>query len=189
MRRTLFDGLTHYEILGRDESILKFSNIPSAVAYLRPFKGDTSRMAILRGAIAGTSYSVHRLSDEQVLTAFASLLVSGRLKLLRSCQVLGAHRGGEEGVTEKAAKKAGAISAGPESRKHWVELRIVDDATGQPVPGVELVIKVPGGSFEQYTTDADGYVEINDILKGDCEVTCDSTDARLSNTLAYVRMG
>jgi hypothetical protein len=83
--------------------------------------------------------------------------------------------------------RADSSSIAAVAKKHWVEFRVVDDQTGEPVEGVELTVRLPDGSTEIRATDAGGYVEIADILGGDCDVSCDMTGAELSKSLEFVR--
>jgi uncharacterized Zn-binding protein involved in type VI secretion len=67
-------------------------------------------------------------------------------------------------------------------------VRVVDDETGDPVPGVALKITLPGGEEEVHTTDNDGMVEIDDLeTPGTCDVTCEIDDGTNDETADFVR--
>jgi hypothetical protein len=84
MRKVLYDSSSRYEILDENESLLSFRDIPSALAFLRPIKNDPAQMARLRMIAACNSHDVQRLNAEELLKQFASLLVSGKIRILRS---------------------------------------------------------------------------------------------------------
>ena len=67
-------------------------------------------------------------------------------------------------------------------------VRVVDDETGDPVPGVALKITLPDGEEEVHTTDNDGMVEIDDMeTPGTCDVTCEIDDGTNDETADFVR--
>jgi hypothetical protein len=45
--------------------------------------------------------------------------------------------------------------------KHWIELEIVDDETGEPVPGVRVSLRLPDGRSLEKTTNADGIIHVD----------------------------
>lgn len=71
----------------------------------------------------------------------------------------------------------------------WIEFRVVDDATGAPIHGVELQITLPQGQEVVEATNANGLINIEDIKPGSCRVTSVLTGATLTNTFAFVQMG
>ncbi len=58
----------------------------------------------------------------------------------------------------------------PQEETDWIEFRVVDDGTGQPVSGVRLKIRLPTGEIRDYTTDGDGIVRIGDLPDGMCDI-------------------
>jgi len=187
MKRTLFDGSTKFEILWGNASVLEFADTHAALSFLRPFRDDAAQMAVFREEIGHVARDVDRLDVDQILERFAALLVSGRVRLLRSYQPsLGTATVVEDAGQKKGEQIKGA-SVAAVVKKHWVEFRVVDDQTGEPVKGIDLTVRLPDGSTEIRTTDAGGYVEITEILRGDCVVSCDMTGAELSRSLEFVR--
>ena len=186
MRRSLQDGSARYEILGRDDSVLEFRDIPTAMSFLRTFQDDPVQMAAIRSLVADHAIDVQRMDSEQVLTQAAALLINGRVKVLRSRRF----SGGRASPDALGPKKADAVQAAKTTAKPkaWIEFKVVDDKTGEPVPGVELTIKLPDGSVEKRTTDAGGYVEVNDTLKGNCEVSCEIAGAESQTVYEFVRV-
>jgi hypothetical protein len=178
-----------FESLLRTDCTPGFPDIPSALTAVRAFRGDPARMAILRGRIARRFHGAHRLSDEAVLRHFASLLVCERFKLPRSEHTGSVAEDAAEALEAKNQQQAAGAAGITAMKTTWVEFRVLDDGTGQPVEGVELIIRLPDGRTERRTTDAGGFVEYNDTLDGECRVSCDLSDARLPATFNFVRMG
>ncbi|MBP1597387.1 MAG: hypothetical protein H6Q05_2764 [Acidobacteria bacterium] len=182
MRKSLEDGTARYEILGMNDSILKFSDISAALRFLRTLAGNPTHMEALRGLVSEVSMDVHRMDAEGILGRAAELLVSGRIRILRSHQFSGG-TAAEALAAQKSEAEAKAPAPAAPPKKHWIEFKVVDDLTGEPVQGLELTIKLPDGGVEKRTTDAGGFVEVVDILKGDCEISVDPGDT--GNTAAY----
>jgi hypothetical protein len=76
-----------------------------------------------------------------------------------------------------------------DQKTSWVKFKVVDDATGKPIQGIELEIDLPGGEGADHPTDNGGMVAIDGIAKGRCTVRCSLEGARLTDTLAFVGMG
>ncbi len=51
-----------------------------------------------------------------------------------------------------------------------LEIIVTDEETGAPVSGVKVKVKNPSGSSKEYTTDANGKIEIKDTLAGNYDV-------------------
>jgi hypothetical protein len=189
MRKTLCDGAAKFEILEGKASILKFADLNAALFFLRGLRSDREAFAVFREAMGQLVGDVDRLNEDQVLDRYAVLLVSGRVRILRSCQPAIGSAVGEALSSRKKEEEEGlSAQQARVPKKHWVEFRVVDDKTGDPIEGVQLTVRMPDGSTEIQTTDAGGYVEFVEILKGECFVTCDMTDARLSNSFQFVRV-
>jgi len=189
MRKSLGHGSVRYEFIGANDSLLKFNDLPAAMTFLRAFQDNPAQMAALRDLVTDSSFDVHRLEPEAMLAHIAGLLVSGRIKILRSYQPGRSVAAPELAGNKKSAPAAKAPTGVAPAKKHWIEFRLVDDTTGNPIQGVELTIKLPDGSVEKRTTDAGGYVEINDTLKGNCEITVDANEENPSALYEFVRIG
>ena len=76
------------------------------------------------------------------------------------------------GATETAAESSTDAddTASQEEETDWIEFRIVDDETGQPVSGIVLKVKLPNGETKDYTTDSSGTVRIEDLPSGTCDI-------------------
>lgn len=176
MQKVLHDGPIRFGILTRDDSILSFGDIPAALDFLRRFKNNPAMIMILRSAMAGSSYDLHRLDTEEVLKQFAALIVNGQFKILRLPQYLGGVGGGEE-VEEQKAKKKEVKGTQPAPRKtSWIEIYL-RDADGQPVPGEKYRIEMPDGSVEEGNLDGFGHAEYYGINPGTCQVSFPDLDA------------
>jgi hypothetical protein len=166
MKKTLHQGSEIFEILGKHDSVMKFRDVPSAVAFLRRFRNEPMQMVELRATIAAHSTDAHRLNEEQVLTRFASLLVSGKSVMIRSV----AHGRSAHAEEELEAEKSGAEKAPPPAAKSWIEINLKDES-GNCVAHERYRIKFPDGSVQEGQLDDFGHYENYQINKGTCEVS------------------
>jgi hypothetical protein len=95
----------------------------------------------------------------------AALVACGRLTLLELPEEMPRFGAGGE-PREESEEPAAAVA----TEKAWIKFRVVDDETGEPVAGVTLRIREPGGLERDYTTRADGGIEINEIDPGACDI-------------------
>jgi len=186
MGQILRDGSYSYEFLEKAESILTVRDIAEAMAFLRQFTHDQAQMGILRSLAEGHSCNTHHLTTDEILKACARQLVSGRIRLLKQSRGMNGNGAGEA-AEENVAPEALSKSQMAAKKTAWVEFRVINEETGQPVEEVELTIKLPDGRVERRKTDIGGYIEINDTVEGNCLVNSDVTDAQLSNAYAFVR--
>lgn len=76
-------------------------------------------------------------------------------------------------ATEPDTEEGDAPAARAETateQGHWVRFRVLDDATGPPYANVRLRIKVPGGGSQDYVTDSDGSVYVDELAAGICDI-------------------
>ncbi|TWT44672.1 hypothetical protein RAS1_10870 [Phycisphaerae bacterium RAS1] len=78
---------------------------------------------------------------------------------------------------------------GASDKQSWFRIRVVDNETGEPIPGIELKITQPNGQTVDCTTRPDGVAQVDFIDHGTCEVLCDLTAARLEETYAFIGFG
>jgi len=71
----------------------------------------------------------------------------------------------------------------------WIEIKVVDDATGKPVNWVRLVVKTPDGNQTYQTTNAEGLVRIEELEPGKCDISCELKNPRMEDVLGFVAMG
>jgi len=65
---------------------------------------------------------------------------------------------------------------------HWVQFRVVDDKSGDPIPGVALEVKSPSGRTTTWVTDADGLITISPAEAGSYELTSNLANANYYDT-------
>ena len=166
MRQTLRSGHNQFEILDEDDRVLTFRDLSAAVDFLRRFRNDPAQMSILRQIAADSSYSAHRATSEEILKQVATLLVSGRFKILRSVEV---RQSGLQ-ATPQEAESAQKGAAPRVTNSSWVEINL-RDTKGQPVAGAAYRIKLPDGSIREGNLDGFGHAEFTGIIPGNCEVS------------------
>jgi len=76
-----------------------------------------------------------------------------------------------------------------EKKLTWIEIKIMNDQTGEPVNWVRLTVKTPDGNEAFYTTNSAGIIRIDDIEPGTCDASCDIKGVQLKDTLAFVGTG
>ncbi len=116
-----------------------------------------------------------------------TLVRAGRLVLLDP-RFVGPIAGGGSGSASPDQPEEPPVPP-PPSQTAFIKIRVVDDATNERYGGIVLKVKLPNGQQRDFTTRPDGLVEINDIDPGTCDVTCDLTGARVTDTLDFVAMG
>ena len=57
-----------------------------------------------------------------------------------------------------------------EEETDWIEFKVVNDETEQPMSGIGLKIKLTTGETKDYTTDSSGMVRIDDLPPGTCDI-------------------
>lgn len=68
----------------------------------------------------------------------------------------------------------------------WIEIVVVDDATGEPVSGARLTLKLPRAARAEHTVPASGHLLFDPCHAGLCEVESDLAGATLGSTLELV---
>jgi hypothetical protein len=165
MRKVLRSGFDQLEILGKNDSILKFRDAREAVEFLRRFSRSPVKMALLRSIATEHSLDVHRLTAEQILAQIGLLLISGKIRILRSM-----HTGGTRAEEQEESSAQTGGSDPPPKKADWIEINL-RDALGQPIPQERYRIKLPDGSIQEGALDVFGHAEFYDINSGNCEVS------------------
>ena len=155
-----------------------FSDVFSALSFLRRFVHDPLAMAALRkvGGMSLWASSLFKYSDHEVLQQLAWQLVAGRLYLVPLDRPgHGIYGGGGEPAVAPEAPYDDSFEpiAPPEEpvvSTPWITFQVVDDDTATPVAGVKLHLKLPDGTVNTYTTDADGTVHLPDLDPGACDL-------------------
>ena len=192
LRRILQSGTQKVEILrshelDSDDTPMEFGDRLLTLDLLRGFMHDPLNMVTLRSALAELIpvTDIFRLTDEEVLQQFAWQISRRYFELVLRVEELprlvgpGTSSDDSEADSETAAEEeAPATSAAPiatavpeeEEETDWIEFRVVDDETDQPVSGIGLKIKLPAGETKDYTTDSNGIVHIDDLPPGTCDI-------------------
>jgi len=120
-----------------------------------------------------------------------SLVGSGELLLIRgsSRQAGGTFSGSVLKSTAAAGPVATSAAPAVKDVKTWIRFKVVEDATGTPIAGVTMFVTDPRGVEAEYTTRADGTIELHDVDPGVCAVRCERSGARVTQTLDFVTMG
>jgi hypothetical protein len=77
------------------------------------------------------------------------------------------------GSGKDGSSSSASDAAPPPSKtkaKTWIEFRVLEDGTGNPVGGVRLRITTPDGVENFYTADSAGLVRIPDLDPGQCDI-------------------
>ncbi len=163
-----------------DESLVPFPDEYAAKRFLRGFLRSPSGLTHLRNHLLrrGLVVNLSRLDDQEMIREFARHLVSGRIRVVR---VDRGHHPMSSGVSEGAAAQPEEKTAEerpprrpvvfPESRpRNWVKLRIVDDETDEPIPGVVLRVRLPSGETGKPRTDRRGTIYLDDLDPGTLDI-------------------
>ena len=171
MRKTLRTRSTRFEILNRYEAFLEFRDITAALEFLRRFRNDPAQMAVLRSIVRAHSGDIHLARPEEVFKQFAGLLVSGRIKILKTLDLR------DSGEADEPVEAEQETQGGRRARQtSWIEIYL-RDMEGQPVPGKKYRIKLPDGVVVDGTLDAHGHAEHYGINPGTCEVNFPELDS------------
>lgn len=81
------------------------------------------------------------------------------------------------------AKPAPPPRTAKQDDKTWIEFEVIDDATGDGVPDVELLIKLPDAGKAKHTTPGSGTLLFDPCKPGRAEVDSDLAGATVGNTL------
>ena len=163
-----------------DDSPVPFPDEFSAKSFLRRFLRDEKGMTSLRNHLlrGGFTSEICRMDDQEVIGEFARHLVSGRIKVVR---VWGDARPDRPALSEGAAAQPEEVAEErppkrpvvfPESRgpRNWVRLRIVDDETDEPIPGVVMRVKLPSGEVGRPRTNRHGTIYLDDLSPGTLDI-------------------
>ncbi len=164
---------------------IEIHSVSHAIRLLKPYEHDPVAMARLRmllaqDAVATTPAS---LAEDQVIRLLAQRLLAGRIHIARPDQPRFAII---EATPEEATPDEGKAI---KKKLTWIEILVINDLTGQPVPWVRMAVKLPSGEENFYTTDNEGLIRVEDIEPGTCDARCDLKNATLDDTFAFVAMG
>jgi uncharacterized protein (DUF2345 family) len=80
-----------------------------------------------------------------------------------------------EGASPETANDPGGTPHCPANTPHWIEIVLLDEA-GNPVANEPYLIVTPDGAEHKGSLDGDGYVRLNNIEPGDCQVSFPEID-------------
>jgi hypothetical protein len=134
--------------------------------------------AICRG-LDGTSPGSERREPEWLRIALRRALKDGRITAVRAR--LGPPVGEIEEEEKPVVRERAALAS--------ISYQVVDDATGEPVPDLALLITLPDGNEQERRTDKEGTIRFDGIRPGRCSVRGDRRDRDLLHVLVYSGMG
>ncbi len=173
MRRALRRDFSEYEVLTlRDmrpgDICEEFLSEALALKFLRELARDGYNMRVLRAILAEGLFrpDLSGLDDHETLRQLAWQLVSGKIRITTARLRTGV--GGEKPPAEE--EEPATPPPATEEPLHWIEFKVIDEETGEPISGVELKVKLTTGETKKYTTGGGGLISIRDIPAGTCDI-------------------
>lgn len=167
---------------GPSEQRLTFQSLSDARAFARALADRPTGRADVQRIVAAvdTGFGVHGSADAAI-ERMAVLVLRGALEIYRL------PRNAEFDLrrTEPERPPPKAV----DEEKSWVEIVIVEEHTGKPVPEVKLTITLPDGSTAEHRTNVEGMVTLEGVKPGSCLVVSDLKGAKRSDALAVVYLG
>lgn len=155
-------------------------DLPSTLRLLSSLAHDSPlAMDALREAAAASLRApcLYRYDDQDVLEHLAGQLAAGWLRLVAHERPAGtAFADGtglalaREQVRDDRPTLPQRPARQPASIASWIAFQVIDDATGAPVPGVDLHLKGPEAASGSYTTDGEGLVHLDGLPAGTCDL-------------------
>ena len=182
--------MVHDHKLRGDDSAVSFPDEYSALTFLRGFLRDPYSLTRLRGHLLrrGLGANLSRLDDQGMVRALARHLISGRIRVVRkerrpppglSGGPEGAATQPEEKAAEERPPKRPVVFPESPGPRNWVRIRVVDDETDEPIPGVALRIKLPSGEVGRPRTNRRGTIYLDDLSPGTLDILEILDDAAL----------
>lgn len=152
---------------------VKFHGITSARIFLSGFVSDLSGMRAMREALqaSGAALDISKMKHGEIIEQLAHYLAMGFLRIVDKTVVSYA-TAGDSGSARDGAGDAGDTEAAVVDTlvRHWIKLKIVDDATNEPVSGVVVKLKLPTGETQEIPTDGRGLIEVKDVPDNEWEI-------------------
>jgi hypothetical protein len=126
------------------------------------FANDSAMRALLAGL---GEWSLVSLDRRQVVHAVANALARGRLHVCSGRRKRRNHPALPPTPTPDTPPPPAPIDT-----SHWVELHVIDDASGTPLAGITLTLGLPGRGTADYTTDQNGLIRVESLEPGHCAV-------------------
>jgi hypothetical protein len=61
-------------------------------------------------------------------------------------------------------------------KKSWIEIELIYESNGKPVPGTAFEVKLPDGSIAGGSTDENGFARVEGFDPGSCEICFNELD-------------
>lgn len=147
-------------------------------------RADTARwLRRLSGRCTPAARQAAALPGRTHARSIEDLVSAGQLVLLR-----GRPPRPQMGAQPRQMAAPPADLPDPLLARCWIAFQVIHHTTGQPIPGVRLSVRTPGGAAHEYETDLSGLVEIDEIRPGACDVWSPLVQPRLARTVAFVDM-
>lgn len=119
------------------------------------------------------------IPDELLLEKLTSLVASRKLTLVECGVNYFSYEGGiaEEEASTRARRPASEKPAVKDKVKTWIEIKLVDQ-DGNPVANEKYELKLPDGSVQEGSLDAQGRARVEEIDPGNCTVCFPDIDGR-----------
>ena len=124
-------------------------------------------MAPLRSVLLSAAVETNPagLSQAEVVTRLARLMVTGRVRIYRLAPRVHVAPGTSDDAEKKPEKPAPL-----KEQKYWIHFQLVDDETGEPVPGVTAKLKLPTGEIKEVTSDGEGRIRVRGLPSGTWDI-------------------
>lgn len=152
----------------------------AAGTLLRTFARNPLNMVVMRRALSDEmgGQCVGRMRDGEVLDRLAGQVARDRIRVVPGRTLLRERFFAGTETQEKSApseappvKKVSPVSpVATPAVKSWIRFQVIDDATGKPVSGVTLTLKLPNGTSKTVTTNSGGQIEFTDLPAGTCDI-------------------
>jgi hypothetical protein len=163
----------------------------AAVGYLRRFRGN--RVALERLGELVEEFEPRldagKLTTDQLLDKVAGYVDEGRLAIAEQVERVNPPNTIDEKIDPPPVAQPQSAAPKTEKKLTYIEIRVIDDVTGDPVEWVRMAVRLPTGDSSYHTTDAKGLIRIDGIEPGSCDIWCDLKNPELTNTPGFIAMG
>jgi hypothetical protein len=98
------------------------------------------------------------------------------------------HAGGGGFSGEAEDEWQGNTTRDAATKIHWIEFRVIDVTTGNPVPGLQLEVTLADASKQKTKTNQAGSIRFDDTTPGDCTLLSSWKDVRLEDVYAFLEI-
>ena len=181
MARFLHAGVQKIEVLMWYEcdpsaTFMDFRDEFFAYRFLRDFMNNPLNMMTLREVLVESLpiTNVFRLTDDDILEQLAWQIARGRVRLVlheyASAMGTGGSADSAEAEEEEQEEPAPVPADATQEETYWIAFQVIDDEANEPMSGIRLKVKLPTGAVNEYTTNADGLVRIDNLPSGTCDI-------------------